>query len=205
MMDQYLAINTLKWYKYALVLHIVGGMLMYSNSAILPVKDSITSTQFGKQFSSYTKNFNFGTVTSKLMAIYIAVFVSLIALYLIYRLFLLSLIKIFSRVCRDFKKRFLEVETFESDFYSCVSLKALRDILKDTKKQHKALTVMYSQGLYQFPQLTDADLSKAIGSLESKIKTIYFEGIKRGESQLGPEAIKGKSDKEIVKMLLLKD
>ena len=60
------------------------------------------------------------------MAIYIAVFASLIALYLIYRIFLLSVIKIFSRICKDFKKRFLEVETFESDFYSCVSFQALR-------------------------------------------------------------------------------
>ena len=121
MMDQYLAYNTLKWFKYALVLHIIGGMLMYSNSAILPVKQTITSSAFGKQFSSYTKSFQFGTVTSKLMAIYIAVFASLIALYLVYRLFLLTLIKVFSRLCKNFKKRFLEVENFESDFYSCVS------------------------------------------------------------------------------------
>jgi len=56
------------------------------------------------------------------MAIYIAVFASIIGLYLIYRLFLLSVIKIFSRICKNFKKRFLEVETFESDFYTCVNI-----------------------------------------------------------------------------------
>lgn len=50
MMDQYLAKNTLSWFKYALVLHIIGGMLMYSNSAILPVKDTITSSKYGKEF-----------------------------------------------------------------------------------------------------------------------------------------------------------
>jgi len=50
MMDQFLAKNTLSWFKYALVLHIIGGMLMYSNSAILPVKDTITSSEYGKEF-----------------------------------------------------------------------------------------------------------------------------------------------------------
>lgn len=120
-MDEYLAKHSLSWYKYALVLHIIGGMLMYSNSSILPIKDTILDTSFGKEFSKYSKNFNFGTVTSTLMAVYIAVFVSIVALYLVYRLFILSIVKIFSKVCANFKKRYLEVETFESDFYSCTS------------------------------------------------------------------------------------
>ena len=85
------------------------------------------------------------------MAIYIAVFASLIALYLVYRLFLLSIIKTFSRACKNFKKRFLEVENFESDFYSCVNFQSLRVTFKEAKKLHKQLTVMFSQGLYQYP------------------------------------------------------
>lgn len=40
-MDHYLAEQTLKWFKFALVLHLIGGMLMYSNSSILPVKEMI--------------------------------------------------------------------------------------------------------------------------------------------------------------------
>lgn len=36
LLDHSLAIETLKWFKYAIVLHVIGGILMYSNSAILP-------------------------------------------------------------------------------------------------------------------------------------------------------------------------
>lgn len=110
MMDKFLAVNTLKWFKYALVFHIIGGMLMFSNSAILPIKETLSTNLYGKHFSAYATNFNFGTVTSVLMGIYIAVFVCLIALYLIWRLFLLSFVKFFTAACRNFKKKYLEVE-----------------------------------------------------------------------------------------------
>lgn len=39
MLDQNLAIRTLKWFKYAILLHVIGAVMMYSNSAILPNKD----------------------------------------------------------------------------------------------------------------------------------------------------------------------
>ena len=38
LLDESLALRTLDWYKYALVLHVIGGILMYSNASILPVK-----------------------------------------------------------------------------------------------------------------------------------------------------------------------
>jgi hypothetical protein len=41
--------------------------------------------------------------------------------------------------------------------------------------------------------------------IEVRIRVIYSEFRKRAESQLGSQAILNKSDKEIVKMLLIKD
>jgi len=82
------------------------------------------------------------------MAIYVAVFASLIGLYLIYRLFLLTLIKIFGRLCKNIKKQYLEVENYESDFYSCVNVSSLQVILKDSREQLKQLQIMFRQGIF---------------------------------------------------------
>jgi len=43
LLDHYLALRTLKWFKYALMLHVICAVLMYSNSDILPEKKIISS------------------------------------------------------------------------------------------------------------------------------------------------------------------
>lgn len=48
MYDENLAIQTLSWYKYAILLHLIGGILMYSNANILPVAAEDLKTQFNE-------------------------------------------------------------------------------------------------------------------------------------------------------------
>ena len=43
LLDENLALRTLRWFKYALMLHVIGAALMYSNSDILPEKRIISS------------------------------------------------------------------------------------------------------------------------------------------------------------------
>lgn len=43
LLDENLALRTLRWFKYALMLHVIGAVLMYSNSDILPEKRIISS------------------------------------------------------------------------------------------------------------------------------------------------------------------
>ena len=38
MYDESMALGTLSWFKYGVVLHLIGGILMYSNSNILPIR-----------------------------------------------------------------------------------------------------------------------------------------------------------------------
>lgn len=40
MLDSYLAKSIVTWYKYAALLHFIGGVVFLSNSAILPSSDS---------------------------------------------------------------------------------------------------------------------------------------------------------------------
>ena len=42
MYNSYLPRKTLEWFKYILLLHIIGGVLMYSNSSILPYNENLT-------------------------------------------------------------------------------------------------------------------------------------------------------------------
>lgn len=36
--DESLALNMILWFKYALILHLIGGLLMLSNTEILPIR-----------------------------------------------------------------------------------------------------------------------------------------------------------------------
>jgi hypothetical protein len=38
LLDHNLALRTLQWFKYGLLFHVIGAVLMYSNSSILPEK-----------------------------------------------------------------------------------------------------------------------------------------------------------------------
>ncbi len=39
-LDQSLSLSILAWFKFAVILHLIGGILMYANSNILPAYDS---------------------------------------------------------------------------------------------------------------------------------------------------------------------
>jgi hypothetical protein len=96
--DESMAINTLSWFKYAIVLHLIGGILMYSNSYILPIKDEDMSTSFTESTSGYTDYYSFGSINSVHLSVYIGFIVGIIGLYLIWRIF----IQTFTRLARKF-------------------------------------------------------------------------------------------------------
>jgi hypothetical protein len=82
------------------------------------------------------------------MGVYIAIFVAVIVLYLIYRLFLVSIIKIFKYFCKGLNEKYLETGAIENDFYACASFKTLRDILHETKQEIKVLKPKLDTGSY---------------------------------------------------------
>ena len=50
----YLARKTLVWFKYIIVMHVIGGILMYSNSSILPYQEDNERKSLSELLDSYT-------------------------------------------------------------------------------------------------------------------------------------------------------
>jgi hypothetical protein len=65
-LDEKLALKILWWYKLALLLHLIVGILMYSNARILPVGEILKSTVYteslGDEYQNYYSFGNIGTV-----------------------------------------------------------------------------------------------------------------------------------------------
>lgn len=74
MLDLYLAYNISKWYKWALVLHFIGGAMMFSNSKILPNKNAQSFSSFGIWIMNFSKTLTFGLVTNLRTSVYIGIF-----------------------------------------------------------------------------------------------------------------------------------
>lgn len=87
-LDENLAKRTLAWFKYALLAHMVMGLLMFSNVKILPPKKiQGLISKFGKSLNSYTGGQTFKDLATPHMAIYWAVFMLIILSYCVWRYF----------------------------------------------------------------------------------------------------------------------
>lgn len=123
MFDDYIARSCVVWHKYALVLHLIGGVLMLSNSNILPsIQDSVASSWL----HSLEHRWGFKRLSKLLtqqILFYAVVFLILLALYLIWNSFGAAIFK-----CIRFMRKIDEQKNMkvESDFYDCVSFRTLR-------------------------------------------------------------------------------
>lgn len=99
--DENMSVQTLSWFKYAVLLHMIGGLLMYSNQAILPVYAKDSSTVYEAEVSTYSNYWTFGSLDSVHMVVYILVILGFIALYIIWRLFIQTVIRLVHRFCKD--------------------------------------------------------------------------------------------------------
>ncbi len=88
LLDESLALKTLGWFKYALVLHVIGGVYMYSNSNILPDKNEIYENKFGKKIQHYVHSHIWTKVNSLHISVYLAVCIAILALYLVWKIFI---------------------------------------------------------------------------------------------------------------------
>jgi len=82
-LDNYIGRSSIFWHKYALLLHLIGGVLMLSNSDILPsIKDNAAKLWLESlENSGFKKLAKFMT---QQMLFYVIVFLLLLALYLIW-------------------------------------------------------------------------------------------------------------------------
>jgi hypothetical protein len=124
--DSYLSKRTMTYYKFILVMHVVGGTLMYANSSICPSKvvwmkkaNQVLASVSGWQI----KNF---------FQLHIVLFVGLLCLIILVYLFWRVILRVISyfvsccdkKVAERFNNRFFEA-SFEKDFYQCVDFRTL--------------------------------------------------------------------------------
>ena len=146
MLDQYLAKNTVMLYKYAALLHFIGGTLMITNSAILPSADS-GKLKFAIKLQGYVKRYSNGLIQSTNSSVYVAILAAIIVCFILWRLFFLNILRFFNRVCKRVKAKYLENENLQSDFYTCVNLKSLKQLLKDQERDLRLYSESLEKGL----------------------------------------------------------
>jgi len=138
MLDNYIGKSSIFWHKYALLLHLIGGVFMLSNSNILPsIQDSIANSWKDSLEKSGYKRLS--KLMSQQMIFYVITFLFLLALYMIWNYLGANIVKCI-RLARkmDVEKK----NHFESDFYECVSFRTLRMELEDTLKIQKSMATL---------------------------------------------------------------
>lgn len=139
--DETLAKGSLLWYKWILVMHVVMGTIMYSNSSICPSKYVIinTSNELLAQAVAGWKIQNF-------FQLHIVLFLGMmivIGLVLFFWSTVAACLNCLTRLCgveTNWEAQRFEEENPQYDFYSCVKLETLIDeynLTEDLKKKYK--------------------------------------------------------------------
>lgn len=161
MLDQYLAKNTVMLYKYAALLHFIGGTLMITNSAILPSADS-GKVQFAVKVRGYVKRYSHGLIQSINSSVYVAILAAIIVCFILWRLFFLNILTLFNRVCKRVKAKYLENENLQGDFYTCVNLNTLRQLLVEQERDLKLYTEILEKGQKHRSSLSTSDIEELV-------------------------------------------
>lgn len=198
MLDEKMSVRTLGWFKYAILLHLVGGILMYSNNSILPVYSGASKTSYDDEISTYTTFFTFGSLNSVHMSVYIGFFACLIALYIVWRVFIQTIVRFVYKFCKQ-KISFFEDEIVVPDFYDALKFVDLRKILEENQAELKDLEKMVQLGTNLKPQLTDEDLQKYFVIVEDRIKAVKAAILKNAQRQFAEHKnqLEGKEFDEI--------
>ena len=137
-LDHTLPADSLKWYKVAFLLHIVVSCMMFSNVAVLPSKVIGISTKFGIWIRKYFDISQFGSQASVQMSIYAGILLSVVLIYILYKLFHFSIAAIFSKNCFNLQKR-VHNRVVNDDFLQCISFTTLKRLMKESEGESKKL------------------------------------------------------------------
>ena len=132
--DDTLIKESQRYYGLAVMLHLVGGVLMYSNAKILPT----IHQSFQDTISEYESYYSFGNLGSTMIISYICFFAAMIALYLIHVIIFDGIRALLPQLlccCRG--TQVVDLDSFESkhnDFYRCVKYSELRRLYNAYKE-----------------------------------------------------------------------
>ena len=124
--------NSLNYYGFAVILHFIGGALMYSNAKILPTTSQYLQIATDK-VEELEKSYTFGNVTSEIMIFYFVFFALIFVLYLSY----FSVTEYFSELYKNYlaQKKIQtqgasEIEVEHNDFYGATSFSFLKKLYR---------------------------------------------------------------------------
>lgn len=84
-LDGHIALNTLEWFKYAMVFHVVFGAIMYSSSEILNTRESAAFVQ--ENFKEAIDGYNLGQFLQLHVVIFVGTFLALFVVWLLWKVF----------------------------------------------------------------------------------------------------------------------
>jgi len=97
--DEKMAMRTLWWFKLAIVFHLIVGVLMLSNSHILPTKEEHSDIDYADDnINSYLTSYSFGNTGTVHMAFFILITGGIIVVYIVWRLIVHNCYMCFRRV-----------------------------------------------------------------------------------------------------------
>jgi len=128
--DSFLAQHTADWYKWALFLHMIGGVFMLSNSSILPSIDDEQVTKY-KEYGKAVGLGKYSEYITAQMFVYVATYLIILIIYLLWNIVINRIVNACKYMERFVKMR-QEREKVEGDFYTCVNFRTLRLELQDT-------------------------------------------------------------------------
>lgn len=138
LLDESLALKTLAWFKYALVLHVIGAVYMYSNSNILPDKNEMTNNKLGKKIQQYVHSHIWTKVNSLHISIYLGVCMAILALYLVWKILIKTIYQFILNNCRGIKKLFGNTAVHD-DYYQCIGFVDLKISIDETRSDLKKI------------------------------------------------------------------
>ena len=127
--NNYMALSTLGSYKYICFLHLIGSVLMFGLTPILPMRLDFSSDKEPSQWQFHT---NYGEFT--LYSLYVWLVIIILVLFIFINLPVRAIRSCVEK-CR--RKEILESESnihFSDDFYECVSFTALKESLIRTQE-----------------------------------------------------------------------
>ena len=140
-LDQSLSLSILSWFKFAVILHLIGGILMYANSNILPTYSSSINSAKQYAIAEVVSTFQFGSLNTTQLFVWIGFMLAKIGLYIIYRLLIQQFIKLWKKCQKNSKFKFslYEQTIVDQDIYTTIGFKDLRFMYKDDVKLLKQL------------------------------------------------------------------
>ena len=169
--DDTLISESQRYSGFAILLHLLGGILMYSNAKILP---TIEQT-FHDSISEYDSYYSFGNLGSPVMISYIVFFALMIAIYLLHVILYYGIRAIAPQIlccCRS--NQVLELDENErrnNDFYRCVKYSELRSLYNFYLKENKSVHDISNKDFVKDVSY-QKEVAKQIESIEARFKHI---------------------------------